>query len=295
MPAGTQPSGTIYQGTLQSQGAAPKPSAELLAAGKKVQQVMADPEISPQQKETWLNQWSSSPEGLAFSIRLSNFRQSMYQNPGRRLSLAIAADGSFRLEDVPPGDYHLQILQMQRAGVGYQLNATIQRQITVPEHSDQPLDLGELTLVQGPSQAATTQPGAFSLEAKTLDGQNFKLADQRGKVVLLDLWATWAPPSDRRLAVLNDVYATLGQDKKFIMIGLGAGDSAAEVKQFAQQHPMPWLQASLDESTANMVAQTLRVGSLPVVVLIGPDGRMITTGLRGDGIKVAVQQALKNP
>jgi peroxiredoxin len=294
-PEGVKSSRPQCQGYLRGQSTPLPPPAELLAAGKKVQQTMADPEMSPQQKETWLSQWTSSAEGQAYQTAMNAYQQSLYQT-NQPVMLSIAADGSFRADDVPPGKYQLTIYQVQVSeGGSSRVYAMIERQVTVSGRSDDPLDLGQLKLTLSTPPAGVAETPAISFEAKTLDGKIFKLADHRGAYVLLDLWATWTPLSDTRLAALNDTFAAFRQNKKFVMIGLGAGDSVQDVTQFAQQHAMPWMQASLDEPAAQSIADMLGVNSLPAVVLVGPDGKVIAAGLRGPGIRTAVQEALNAP
>ena len=288
-----KPSWAQCQASLNRQPTPAALSAELLAVAKKMQHAMADTETSLKQKQTWMTQWSDTPEGKAFNKEMNAYRQSMYQQTSQ-LALTIAADGTFRAEDVPAGDYELMVYQFKTSGDGSgTICGQLQQQVTVAGHSDQPMDLGELHLVAA-SQGAASEASPVAFETKTWDGRTFKLADQRGKYVLLDLWATWTPLSDTRLAALTDVYAAFGQDKKLVMIGLGAGETA-QVKQFAQQHPMPWLQAGLDDAAAMALGQTLGAGSLPAVVLIGPDGKVISANLRGPGIRAAVQAALNTP
>ncbi|MGD0768237.1 MAG: redoxin domain-containing protein [Tepidisphaeraceae bacterium] len=284
------------RGYLAGQRTTSPPPAELLAAGKRLRQTMADPKISPQLKQAWMSQWLSTSDGQAYQTALNAYEQSTNQT-SQPLMLSIAADGSFRTDDVRPGKYQLTIYQVQTpdAGGSAQIYAMIQREVTVSGPSDDPMDLGQLKLALSNPPAGAAEAPAISFDAKTLDGKTFKLADHRGAFVLVDLWATWTPLSDTRLAALNDVFAAFGQDKKFVMIGLGAGDSVQAVTQFVQQHAMPWMQASLDEPTAQSVAEMLGGHSLPAVVLIGPDGKVIATGLRGPGIRTAVQEALNAP
>jgi len=283
-------------GYLAGQNTPGPPPVELLAAGKRLQQTMADPNISPELKQTWMSQWLSTSDGQAYQAALNTYEQGMNQT-NQAVPLSIDTDGSFRADDVQPGTYRLILYQVQpsEAGGSSQVYASIQRQITVSARGDDPMDLGPLKLILSNPPAGVAEAPAISFEAKTLDGKTFKLADHRGAYVLVDLWATWTPPSDTRLAALNDVFTAFGQDKKFVMIGLGAGNSVQDVTQFAQQHAMPWMQASLDEPTAQSIAETLGVNSLPAVVLIGPDGKVVAAGLRGPGIRTAVQEALNAP
>jgi RNA polymerase sigma factor (sigma-70 family) len=90
----------------------------------------------------WQNAWNNSDEGRA------------YRKPFREYPFAVRPDGSFRVEDVLPGTYELTVFVSEPrtngvATVGQPI-AYLKREFTVPEmpegRSDEPLDLGELTL-----------------------------------------------------------------------------------------------------------------------------------------------------
>jgi peroxiredoxin len=83
--------------------------------------------------------------------------------------------------------------------------------------------LGLLPLACGPSSGDGTTAGAIEaapeFETKTLDGDDVKLADYRGQVVLLNVWATWCDPCIRELPELSRMHEQL-KDKGFTVIGL---------------------------------------------------------------------------
>ena len=103
-----------------------------------------------------------------------------------------------------------------------------------------------------------------------LSGEPLRLSSYRGKVVLLDFWATWCDPCRDeipRFNVLQDKYANRGLQ----IIGVSMDDSLGPVRDFQKQFKMNY----------PVVMGSARIGELyggilglPVAVLIGPDGRI---------------------
>jgi len=78
----------------------------------------------------------------------------------------------------------------------------------------------------GPCSLAATEVGqtAPPLIVRELDGQSFDLAAQRGKVVLVDFWATWCPPCRQEMPVLDAVYRRY-RDQGLAVIGVSVDSS----------------------------------------------------------------------
>jgi hypothetical protein len=76
------------------------------------------------------------------------------------------------------------------------------------------------------------------------------------------------------------------------MLSLSLDDRPDEPKQFAAKNGMAWKQGFLGEWAQDKVTSAYGVQSIPSVWLIAPDGKVIATGLRGDGIAAAVENAL---
>ena len=64
--------------------------------------------------------------------------------------------------------------------------------------------------------------------APRLDGGQFKLSEQRGKLVLLDFWATWCQPCLAEMPAIKDIQQTFGADPRFLLVGLSC-DEATEL------------------------------------------------------------------
>ena len=156
--------------------------------------------------------------------------------------------------------------------------------------SDEPLDAGTLemkVLKQGP-QVGEAAP-AFAV--KTLDGKDLKLEDFKGKVVLLDFWATWCGPCVAEMPSLKSLYDQYGGNASFVMISLSLDEKQAAPKEFAEKNGIKWIQGFVGSWEAPAV-QDYGVRGIPSVWLIGPDGKILAKNLRGEAAKQAVGQAL---
>ncbi len=129
-------------------------------------------------------------------------------------------------------------------------------------------------------------------EVKTLDGAPLRLADLRGKYVLLDFWATWCGPCVGETPFLKATYKAFGANDRFAMVSLSLDDNPAAPMDFARKNDIKWIQGFLGKWSDSKVTPMYGVEGIPSIFLIGPDGKIIARELRGDGIADAVGKAL---
>ena len=95
---------------------------------------------------------------------------------------------------------------------------------------------------------------APSLSLTDLGGASRSLADYRGQVVLVNMWATWCPPCREEMPTLEAFYQKYS-GQGFVIIGLNDGDAAIDVRDFVDQYGLTfpiWLDPTyLSEATFN--------------------------------------------
>jgi thiol-disulfide isomerase/thioredoxin len=131
--------------------------------------------------------------------------------------------------------------------------------------------------------------------ARTLDGKPFNLVDYRGKFVLLDFWATWCAPCRAEMPHLKAAFEAFGKDERCVVVGLSLDDSAERPGRYAAENGLGWTQAFLGREPSERVTADFGVHGIPSIWLIGPDGKVVARGLRGDAIKRAIAEVLAKP
>lgn len=113
-----------------------------------------------------------------------------------------------------------------------------------------------------------------------LDGSTFKLADQQGKIVIIDFWATWCGPCVYGLPVLGEV-ANAYKDKGVVFVAVNQGDKAETIRQFQEKKSII-VPVGLDVEGA--IGTKYYVGGIPQTVIVDKEGKVATVhvGLPND-------------
>jgi thiol-disulfide isomerase/thioredoxin len=139
-----------------------------------------------------------------------------------------------------------------------------------------------------------TEPTAFPDGTKDLDGKALSLADYKGKVVLIDFWATWCGPCRGEIPNVVAAYKKW-HDKGFEVLGISLDKEGDETKlrDFMKEHEMPWRQYFDGKHWQNEIAQLYKVHGIPHTILVGRDGKIVKTGVRGETVEKSLAKLLK--
>ena len=130
--------------------------------------------------------------------------------------------------------------------------------------------------------------GVSQAEIKRIDDSTFKIEDKKGKVLLLNLWATWCGPCRAEmpeLVALQDKF----RDQDFEIIGLNTDDESVEqIKNFADDMKLNYTLAYADEKLMNELLKISKFTGIPQSYLIDREGKLRGV-FTGGGPKVVNQ------
>lgn len=112
---------------------------------------------------------------------------------------------------------------------------------------------------------------APDFELKDLTGRTVKLSDLRGKVVVMDFWATWCGPCRLSLPHIQKLHEDL-QDKGVVVLTIDLGEDAKTVLSYAEKNKMT-LPVLLDEE--DQVSPLYRVSAIPHTVVVDQKGQVV--------------------
>ena len=114
-----------------------------------------------------------------------------------------------------------------------------------------------------------------------MDGRAVDLAKLRGKVVLVDFWATWCPPCRGETPNVVATYQKY-HDKGFEIVGISLDQDKAALKKYVADNKMPWPQYFDGKGWDSAIGTRFGIDSIPAMWLIGKDGVVATQDGRQD-------------
>jgi thiol-disulfide isomerase/thioredoxin len=126
---------------------------------------------------------------------------------------------------------------------------------------------------------------------KDLAGKPLAIANFKGKVVLVDFWATWCGPCVAELPSVLKAYEKY-HAKGFEIIGISLDKDEAALNSFIKKKNLPWPQYFDGQGWQNKLAGKYGITSIPATYLLNGEGKIIGQDLRGDALDEAVSKAL---
>ncbi len=146
--------------------------------------------------------------------------------------------------------------------------------------------------MESQKQTAELKNKPLDLKFTAVDGAEVDIAKLRGKVVLIDFWATWCGPCVAELPNVLKAYEKL-HPKGFEIIGISLDQDKDKLQRFTKEKGMTWPQYFDGKGWENDISTRFGIRSIPAMWLVGKSGMLISNDVR-DGLEELVEKALKD-
>lgn len=145
------------------------------------------------------------------------------------------------------------------------------------------------------SELNVLPPGSMAPEIvlNNYEGKPIKLSSLRGKVVLIDFWASWCAPCRRENPDIVSTYEKLkGND--FEIYGISLDNNIEAWNEAVEHDKITWIQVSDLKRWESPVAKEYQVQAIPYNVLIDREGKIIAKGIKGDDLYNKISMAINS-
>jgi thiol-disulfide isomerase/thioredoxin len=131
----------------------------------------------------------------------------------------------------------------------------------------------------------------LAVQFTAVDGREVDLSKMKGKVVLVDFWATWCMPCVEEMPVIKDAYDKF-HTNGFEVVGISLDEDKGALTRFVQAYGIPWPQYFDGQRWQNKFAVEHSIKAVPAMWLVDKNGILQSENPRGD-LQGAVEMLLK--
>lgn len=248
---------------------------------KQVDQMMA------QRQEIEKKRSYTDAENEAYTKRLNQLyqgnRKYMYEFIAANISNQIGARLFLTYgKDFFPADFYNEMRGKVNPAYLSRAEALRQAEIDAQKYAEQ-------------ERKATAVGNSFKdFDSKTVDGRDIRFSElvEKGKVTLLDFWASWCIPCIQESKELKELYKTY-HGKGFNIVSVSLDTDKQKWLHAIQKHELPWTHISTLKGFKDPGAIEYAVQAIPYIILIDRNGNIINQNQHGDILHNAIKEQFK--
>ncbi len=199
--------------------------------------------------------------------------------------LGVDADGDGEIHAEPDGHEHFALSEPFTLG-----SESFRTQAIAPDGRKLWLEHAPYVAPKVPLIPGSPAPNFVFRDFAT--GQELSLQSFRGKVVLLDFWATWCPPCMASLPEIRELYETF-HPQGFEIVAVSLDESREELARVLREHRISWPVAFEGKRWDNSLANLYRVYQIPTTYLLDRNGVIRYRDVEGEALREAVAELLR--
>jgi thiol-disulfide isomerase/thioredoxin len=130
-------------------------------------------------------------------------------------------------------------------------------------------------------------------EVKDINGNPLSIASSKGKVILIDFWATWCGPCVAKLPKLVAIYDKY-HNKGFDIIGISLDREKAAMTSFIKRRKMTWPQYFDGKMWDNKLARQYGISAIPAAFLVDSSGKILARDVTADELEEMLPKLLES-
>ncbi len=124
------------------------------------------------------------------------------------------------------------------------------------------------------------------------NGEKFAIEDLRGRIVIIDFWATWCPPCVAELPNVKKAYDKY-HEQGMEIVSISLDQSIDRCKSFIKNEKMDWMHVIEGGGWGTRLAKQYGIDSIPRMFVLDTEGVVVAEDVRGEALQAAIEKALK--
>ena len=132
---------------------------------------------------------------------------------------------------------------------------------------------------------------AIELTGQSPLGSPVDLASYRGKVVLIQYWATWSGPAKADMPTLKELWNKYG--RQFTIIGVSLDNNVKDLNAYLGENPLPWPQIFEPGGLDSRPANVLGILTVPTMILVDQQGKVVSRGISAADLEAELKKLIR--